>query len=103
MNDFLGGAAAAAAWIVAMFLFKFWRESRDRLLLLFSLAFIVLGLNWALVSAFQPGGETRHLCIEIGHVDKTGKARTILCRKRHQTVKGQITEIIASAVGGRYG
>lgn len=61
MIDFLGGGAAIASWIVAMFLFKFWRESRDRLLLLFSLAFVVLGLNWALVSAFQPGGETRHL------------------------------------------
>jgi hypothetical protein len=61
MSDFLNGAATAAAWIVAMFLFKFWRESRDRLLLLFSLAFVVLGSNWALVSAFHPGGETRHL------------------------------------------
>jgi hypothetical protein len=61
MNDFLGGAAAVASWIVAMFLLKFWRESRDRLLLLFSLAFVVLGLNWLLVSAFHPSGETRHL------------------------------------------
>jgi hypothetical protein len=60
MTDFLGGASAAASWIVAMFLFKFWRESRDRLLLLFSLAFVVLGLNWALVSAFHPSNETRH-------------------------------------------
>jgi uncharacterized membrane protein YcjF (UPF0283 family) len=61
MSDFLSGAAAVAAWIVAMFLFKFWRESRDRLLLLFSLAFVVLGLNWVLVSSFHPGNETRHL------------------------------------------
>jgi hypothetical protein len=61
MNDFLAGAATAASWIIAMFLFKFWRESRDRLLLLFSLAFVVLGLNWVLVSVFHPGGETRHL------------------------------------------
>jgi hypothetical protein len=61
MIDFLQGGAAVGAWIVAMFLVKFWRESRDRLLLLFSLAFVVLGLNWALVSVFHPGGETRHL------------------------------------------
>lgn len=61
MTDFVSGAAAVAAWIIAMFLFKFWRESRDRLLLLFSLAFVVLGLNWFLVSLFHPGQETRHL------------------------------------------
>jgi O-antigen/teichoic acid export membrane protein len=61
MSDFLGGAAAATSWIVAMFLFKFWRESRDRLLLLFSLAFLMLGVNWLLVSAVHPGTETRHL------------------------------------------
>jgi hypothetical protein len=50
MTDFISGGAAVAAWIVAMFVFEFWRESRDRLLLLFSLAFLVLGLNWALVA-----------------------------------------------------
>jgi hypothetical protein len=61
MIDFLQGGAAIGAWIVAMFLFKFWRESRDRLLLLFSLAFLVLGLNWALVSTLHPAQETRHL------------------------------------------
>jgi hypothetical protein len=61
MIDFLGGAATVASWVVAMFLFKFWRESRDRLLLIFSLAFVVLGLNWVLVAAFHPGRETRHL------------------------------------------
>jgi uncharacterized membrane protein len=60
MMDFLGGASTCASWIIAFFLFKFWRESRDRLLLLFSLAFVVLGLNWLLVSACHPGGETRH-------------------------------------------
>jgi hypothetical protein len=80
MSDFLAGAAAAASWIVAMFLFKFWRESRDRLLLLFSLAFLVLGVNWLLVSAVHPGAETRHLfyavrlvaflLILVGIVDK---------------------------------
>jgi hypothetical protein len=61
MIDFLQAGAAVGSWIVAMFLFKFWRESRERLLLLFSLAFLVLGLNWMLVSTFHPGGETRHL------------------------------------------
>jgi len=60
MIDFLGGASTAASWIVALFLLKFWRETRDRLLLLFGLAFLVLGLNWLLVSAYHPGEETRH-------------------------------------------
>jgi hypothetical protein len=61
MSDFISGGAAVAAWIIAMFLFQFWRESGDRLLLLFSLAFVVLGLNWAIVSIVHPGRETRHL------------------------------------------
>jgi hypothetical protein len=61
MTDFLGGASTAASCIVAMILFKFWRESKDRLLLLFSLAFLVLGINWLLVTALHPGEETRHL------------------------------------------
>lgn len=60
MNDFLTGASATAAWVVAMFLFKFWRKSKDRLLLLFSLAFLVLGLDWLLVTIIRPDRETRH-------------------------------------------
>lgn len=60
MTDFLLGGACVGALVVAMFLFKFWRESRDRLLLLFSLAFLVLALNWLLVSVFHPSNETRH-------------------------------------------
>jgi heme A synthase len=84
MSDFLSGAATAASWVVAMFLFKFWRESKDRLLALFSLAFVILGLNWLLVSAVHPGNETRHLfyavrlvaflLILIAIVDKNGRA-----------------------------
>jgi peptidoglycan/LPS O-acetylase OafA/YrhL len=86
MTDFLGGAATAASWIIALFLFKFWRESKDRLLLLFSLAFVVLGLNWLLVSVFHPGSETRHyyyavrlvafLLILVGIWDKNHRGPT---------------------------
>jgi len=80
MIDFLGGASTVASWIIALFLLKFWRESRDRLLLLFGLAFVVLGLNWLLVAAFHPDSETRHyfyavrliafLLILVGILDK---------------------------------
>ena len=86
MTDFLGGASTVASWIIALFLLKFWRESRDRLLLLFGLAFLVLGLNWLLVSAFHPGGETRHyyyairlvafLLILAGILDKNRRGPT---------------------------
>lgn len=86
MNDFLGGGAAIASWIVAMSLFQYWRRVRDRLLLLFSVAFGVLGLSWFLVSAFHPGGETRHffyvprliafLVILVAIVDKNRRGST---------------------------
>lgn len=60
MSDFFSGAAAACSWIATLLFLRFWRASRDRLFLLFALAFLVLGVNWFLVSAIHPGGETRH-------------------------------------------
>lgn len=45
MNDFLSGANMLAALAIALFFFRFWRRSRDRLFALFSLAFVVFGVN----------------------------------------------------------
>ena len=86
MIDFLAGGSTVASWIIALFLLKFWRESKDRLLLLFGLAFVVLGFNWLLVTAFHPGSETRHyyyavrlvafLLILVGILDKNRRGPT---------------------------
>ena len=39
MNSLILGAVAMASLIAAMFFFRFWRQTRDHLFLLFSLAF----------------------------------------------------------------
>ena len=54
---FLLGVAATAAWISAMLFLRYWRESRDILFALFALAFMLLGLSWALLSIFNPVGD----------------------------------------------
>ncbi len=39
MANFLLGATAAAAAVIALFFLRFWRETKDRFFLLFALAF----------------------------------------------------------------
>lgn len=45
MQSFLLGAVAMASLVAAMFFFKFWRQTRDRFFVLFSLAFLVDAVN----------------------------------------------------------
>ncbi len=51
---FLQAVAATGAWISAMFFLRYWRESRDVLFALFAVAFVLLGVSWALLSVFNP-------------------------------------------------
>jgi hypothetical protein len=46
VNDFAWGVLTTLSWVIALFFLKFWRLSKDRFLLLFSLAFWAFGLNW---------------------------------------------------------
>lgn len=46
--DFLRGALTLAALVVALFFLRFWRETHDRLFLIFSLAFVLLASTWLL-------------------------------------------------------
>jgi hypothetical protein len=39
------GAIAMGSSIAALFFLRFWRETRDRLFLLFSIAFLLLGIT----------------------------------------------------------
>lgn len=59
MNEFLTGIAACGSWGATAYFLRFWRETKDRFFLAFAAAFLVLGLNWALVAIWQPTGETR--------------------------------------------
>lgn len=45
MQPFLLGAVAMASLVAALFFHKFWRRTRDRFFLLFSLAFLLDSIN----------------------------------------------------------
>ncbi len=80
MNQVLWGALAMASWVVGLFFARFWRTSRDRLLLFFALAFWVFSLNWLSLAVANPPVETQHyvyvlrlvafVLILVGIVDK---------------------------------
>ena len=53
MNPVLGGALTLASAVASVFFLRFWRDSRDRLFLFFSCAFIFMAANW-LVLARSP-------------------------------------------------
>ena len=40
------GALVMASAVIGLFFLRFWRDTRDRLFLMFSLAFWVLAANW---------------------------------------------------------
>lgn len=45
MNNFLSGAIMVCYLATGLFFFRFWKQTRDRLLLMFSSAFCLLGIN----------------------------------------------------------
>jgi hypothetical protein len=60
VNDFLWGVLTTLSWVVALFFLKYWRLSRDRFLLLFSLAFWVFGVNWMMAAFVTLEHEAEH-------------------------------------------
>lgn len=45
MEQFLMGVIAMGSWVAGLFFLRFWRKTADRLFLIFSAAFILLGLT----------------------------------------------------------
>jgi Ca2+/Na+ antiporter len=45
MENFMMGAIAMATLVAGIFFLRFWRQTRDRLFLIFALAFWLLGLT----------------------------------------------------------
>lgn len=45
LNTFLSGAIITCYLVAGLFFLRFWRETRDRLFVLFALAFWLLGVN----------------------------------------------------------
>jgi hypothetical protein len=60
MNMFIWGALAMASWVAGLLFLRYWKESRERLFVMFALAFWSLGLSWAGLAIENPPDETRH-------------------------------------------
>ncbi len=56
MTDFWSGAIMMAFLVAALFFLRFWRRSHDPIFLMFSLAFLIMGLNRLSLVAWH-GGE----------------------------------------------
>jgi uncharacterized protein DUF5985 len=55
--SFIYGATALAAGAIALFFLRFWKETGDRLFLLFSVAFVVLAANRIALATFHVATE----------------------------------------------
>lgn len=85
MMQFLWGALSFASFMAGLFFLRFWYASRDRLFLLFALAFEVFAVHWIVLAAGDPASEARHyvfllrlaafLLIVIAVVDKNRRQR----------------------------
>ena len=58
INQFLLGAVVAGCAVAGLFFLRFWRRTRDRLFVIFAIAFWTLGANW-LALAFTTQDEVR--------------------------------------------
>jgi Family of unknown function (DUF5985) len=57
MFEALVGASVLAAGAIAVFFLRFWQQTRDRLFLIFALAFAVFAVNRVLLSALDDESE----------------------------------------------
>ncbi len=57
--EFLYGAGAMGCWVAGLFFWRYWRQSRDRLFLLFSLAFWILLLERSVMGLWVAATEWR--------------------------------------------
>jgi peptidoglycan/LPS O-acetylase OafA/YrhL len=46
VNPVLGGALTLACTVASLFFLRYWRDSRDRLFLFLSCAFLAMAANW---------------------------------------------------------
>lgn len=61
INDFIGGAVAMGFAIAALLFLKFWQRTREGLFLAFAAAFLLLGVNQALLTLTKIPLEERSL------------------------------------------
>jgi hypothetical protein len=59
MVTFLYGAAAMGCAVIGLFFWRFWRQSVDRLFLMFALAFWILAIDRAVLGLVSVASEWR--------------------------------------------
>ena len=59
LNDFLAGAVVLGFFVSSLFFLRYWRRTRDRLFLTFSLAFALLGLGQTILALANAATEER--------------------------------------------
>jgi hypothetical protein len=59
MFEFLAGASVLASAAIALFFLRFWRDTGDRLFLIFALAFAVFAVNRVLLSVLDDENEAQ--------------------------------------------
>lgn len=57
---YMHGALSLACFVVGLKFLKYWKLSRDRFFIFFSMAFWVFSVGWG-VRAFVDGGDQQHL------------------------------------------
>ncbi len=85
VTQFIHGATMLGNLVIALFFLRFWRQSRDRLFSIFSLAFFVFAMNRVLLTFLGEENEARtfvyvirliaFLLIIVGIVDKNRPSR----------------------------
>jgi hypothetical protein len=59
MDNFMMGAIAMASAVAGLFFLRFWRETADRLFLIFAISFFLLGLTRVALAIAATPSETR--------------------------------------------
>jgi uncharacterized membrane protein HdeD (DUF308 family) len=59
MSQFIAGASTLASAVIALFFLRYWRDTRDRLFAMFSLAFAVFAVNRILLTILDETDEAR--------------------------------------------
>ncbi len=59
MHEFIAGAITMGALVAGLFFMRFWRKTRDRLFLMFGLAFWMLAANRLALSCVPEEDEVR--------------------------------------------
>lgn len=64
-TSIIWSATAMGCVTAGLFFLRFWRDARDRLFLVFALAFFTLALNWIVLVAFPVATEEHHYAYVI--------------------------------------